>query len=283
MNCIVVIPIYKNVEALSNNETKSIRQCFKILGAYDICFVGPPQINFEEYLKMGNKQVNITYKNFAPEYFESIAGYNNLLLLPDFYYAFKNYLYLLLYQTDAYVFRDELQNWCAKEYDYIGAPWFEGYQNPSPSSKIIGVGNGGLSLRNVKTSIRVLRRLKQLKKIRNFWIKSHLNNSVKFYTLQKYFFQNFFKIKNIEYTNDLFLYSGINEDYYWTQLIGNFFKDYTVSSVEDAIRFSFEARPALLYKENNNQLPFGCHAWQKYEPEFWAPFISTEDLKIVKA
>ena len=30
---------------------------------------------------------------------------------------------MLIYQLDAYVFKDELLNWANKGYDYIGAPW----------------------------------------------------------------------------------------------------------------------------------------------------------------
>ena len=36
-----------------------------------------------------------------------------------------------------------------------------------------------------------------------------------------------------------------------------------------ALKFSFEAMPSYLYKLNNNVLPFGCHAFEKYESDFW--------------
>ena len=41
----------------------------------------------------------------------------------------------------------------------------------------------------------------------------------------------------------------------------------------DAIPFAFEAKPKYLYKINQNKLPMGCHAWYRYNLEFWRPFI----------
>jgi len=41
----------------------------------------------------------------------------------------------------------------------------------------------------------------------------------------------------------------------------------------EALGFAFENVPEELYKLNNDQLPFGCHAYEKYSPEFWAKFI----------
>lgn len=57
--------------------------------------------------------------------------------------------------------------------------------------------------------------------------------------------------------------------------IASFFirNDFNIAPVEIALKFSFETTPKQLYKRNNEQLPFGCHAWEKYDPEFWKPFI----------
>lgn len=45
------------------------------------------------------------------------------MLSAEFYERFLAWDYILLCQTDAFVFRDELADWCARGYDYIGAPW----------------------------------------------------------------------------------------------------------------------------------------------------------------
>ena len=63
-----------------------------------------------------------------------------------------------------------------------------------------------------------------------------------------------------------------NEDTWWAVLIPQIY-NFKVAPLEDATKFSFEANPKRLYNENGNQLPFGCHAWEKYEPDFWERFI----------
>ena len=84
-----------------------------------------------------------------------------------------------------------------------------------------------------------------------------------------------FKIRNIQFTHRAINPMLINEDHYWGHVLAAFFSDFNVAPVNDAIRFSFEVNPTLLYKMNNGQLPFGCHAWERYDPEFWLPFINT--------
>lgn len=60
---------------------------------------------------------------FPDTYFKGIAGYNRLMMSPEFYETFAQWEYILIYQTDAWVFSDRLSEWCSKGYDYIGAPW----------------------------------------------------------------------------------------------------------------------------------------------------------------
>ena len=67
---------------------------------------------------------------------------------------------------------------------------------------------------------------------------------------------------------------NINEDEFWSFIAPRYFKDFKVADFECAMYFSFETQPRRLYKTTNNKLPFGCHAWQKYDPEFWKEFIN---------
>ena len=80
-------------------------------------------------------------------------------------------------------------------------------------------------------------------------------------------------LQNIEALTPMLLDEKIIEDFYWTKKVAVVFNDFKVAPVEDAAKFSFEVNPSLLYKMNNNQLPFGCHGWEKYEPEFWKQYI----------
>ena len=272
-NCIVV-PIYKDFFKLSNEEKISLVQLYKILSTHPIYFIGPSSLDFKEYLvhaKTMNVAVHV--KEFENFYFNNIQGYNQLLLSEKFFKAFHQHEFLLIYQTDAFVFRDELNFWSSKGYDYIGAPWFLGFDKPDPTNQIIGVGNGGFSLRNVKKSILMLKRLKQLLNLNKLWKMSGLKKIFAFQRLH-FLFKIFLQVKNIDALtgleeNELF------EDRFWSENIPALFSDFTIAPVSEAMKFSFEVNPSLLFKLNNNLLPFGCHARERWEPKFWETHIPT--------
>ncbi len=43
---------------------------------------------------------------------------------------------------------------------------------------------------------------------------------------------------------------------------------------QQAAFFSFERRPNLLYTWTEKKLPFGCHAYKKYNSDFWQSHIA---------
>ncbi len=248
----VVIPCYK--KTLSLNEEKAILRCLKIFSNYKIVFVSPRD------LVLNNNFKSIKSYYFDKFYFNDIPGYNKLMLSKEFYLKFNDFKYILIFQLDAWVFRDELSDWCNKGYDYIGSPWVD-----ATNDRIkLKTGNGGFSLRNVQAHIDTLNTFrimqsrkdiiqKELFKSANNWLKLFgvKNNS-------KYFIDNFSE----------------NEDYFWSHFAPQINSKFRVSSPKDALKFSFEKEPSLLFKINNNVLPFGCHAWEKYEPEFWKKHIN---------
>ena len=178
---------------------------------------------------------------------------------------------MLIYQLDAFIFKDEVNFWYEKNFDYIGAPWFDGWDNPSIENKIIGVGNGGFSLRKIESAIKILKRV--------FILKLFTKISKKLPFLKSILFSNFcikkLRIKaGVDLDYLLKTYCNINEDYFWGQIAPSYFDDYVVSDIQSAIEFSFEVNPSFLFKQNGEKLPLGCHAWMKYEPEFWRNYIS---------
>jgi len=266
-SCVVVIPVHK--DRPSQNELVSFMQCFNILGAQPIIVLAPRGLNMEAY-KVVVPSFAIIY--IDPIWQASLPGYNKLKVSLFFYELFKQYKWLLTYELDAFVFKDELDYWCNQDFDYIGAPWFEGYENPI-STRITGVGNSGFSLRNVQTSRRLLKRIAFLKKLRSFWFKSRLQALVRFHKLLA-ISMNYFQIRSIEKINDLMFDKQVNEDAWWALHVATAFSDYRIAAVTDACRFSFDTQPSFLFKKNGNQLPFGCHAWARYEPLFWEPFVT---------
>ncbi|MDJ1502181.1 DUF5672 family protein [Xanthocytophaga agilis] len=243
----VVIPIYKPKP--DPNEVLSLQTCLEILTKYQIIFVAPENLNVHWYLEFcSTNGVQVRLERFQDNYFANISGYNKLLLSAAFYKRFLNYKYILIYQLDALVFRDELTDWCNSGIDYIGAPWPADdwpymdtvyawlpkkitWLYAKKIKKINLVGNGGLSLRH----------------------------NLKFYLICLIF------RKSIQQ----WLNKHGQEDIFWSFFAGVFYPFYKVGKEADAIRFAFEKSPHKLYRLNNNQLPFGCHAWEKHDPEFW--------------
>ena len=45
--------------------------------------------------------------------------------------------------------------------------------------------------------------------------------------------------------------------------------EFKVAKADVNYKFSFEVFPRRLYEMNNNELPFGCHAFERYDYEFF--------------
>lgn len=46
---------------------------------------------------------------------------------------------------------------------------------------------------------------------------------------------------------------------------------FCVAPIEIALQFAFETRVRQCFERNNGKMPFGCHAWQKYDFAFYQP------------
>jgi len=263
---VVVIPFYK--KALDAYESISVHRTLEALSDQaDIVFCGPSQLPLDDI----DFQLDIDYSrvheltHFDDRYFRSPDAYNALLLSPRFYETFDQYEYLLIAQHDCFVFGNDLEPWCKAEYDYIGAPWWEGWENPPPDADFIGVGNGGLSLRRIDSALKVLYTFKYIKSPK-LLIGKYLNSKIKFRDL----------VSKMTVENNTFYLineSSKNEDIFWGKVAESLFQWYKVPDPTEALSFSFEVKPKELYQLNNCSLPFGCHAWREHSPEFWVPKI----------
>ncbi len=265
---VIVIPIYK--ETLSKFEEISLQQCFKVLQDYTICFVIPKGLNLTLHLHLFKEFRNKKFiiKEFDKLYFKSTKTYNKLLISLSFYKKFVQFEYMLIYQMDCFVFRNDLEDWIKKGYDYIGAPWFEGYEN-STNKNFVGVGNGGFSLRKIKSFIKVLHSFSYIVNAEKLFF--NYKKDIHKIPIRAYRLVQNLTIKN----NTFFLFNNYNnnEDFFWGKVAKKNFSWFKVPLEKEALKFSFEANPQFLFKLNNNQLPFGCHAWQKYDFNFWKKII----------
>lgn len=259
---VIIIIGYKPF--LTDNEKASMRQCYKILNRYPIKVISPKGMDVSEYKKIiPGSQFEYVDKKWTSSYLMNSQFKTNRWL----YNRYRDYDYLLFYELDCWVFRDELEDWCNKGWDYIGAPWFDRGTN-----KITGAGNGGFSLRKNSSSLQIADRIIFLKKLRKVWFKSYLQAIFPFERLIT-IFKNRFHIQKPEQLPGMLLEKEILEDYYWCKKIAVVFNDFRVAPPEVSFKFSFEVNPRSLFEMNHHQLPFGCHAWEKYEPDFWKQYI----------
>lgn len=190
----VVIPIYK--DKISRYEKLSIDLIEKRLFCYDIYFITHRKLSLEEYKQY--KNIKIVY--FPKRYFLNTTTYSRLLLKESFYKKFLGYKYMLIVQNDTLILGDAgiLKGIMKKNFDFWGASWekpveicsFEIEKNLKKKINNICpiwlqkqifknprkcyVGNGGLSLRNINKTIKLLREKRLYAKI---W----LDNEDKFF------------------------------------------------------------------------------------------------------
>jgi hypothetical protein len=59
------------------------------------------------------------------------------------------------------------------------------------------------------------------------------------------------------------------EDIFWGKYASNLDPLFKVAPVDEALLFAFEADPAGSFEKTGRKLPFGCHAWARYDRSFW--------------
>lgn len=219
---------------LSDDERLSLLQCFTVLEKYDIALCCPQSLDTKAYDVIVGREIKT--ERFHDYFFKSIDSYNDLMTEADFYSRFQSYDYMLIYQLDAFVFSDQLQKWCEKGYDYIGSPWFKHQRTYEEGYPLWCSGNGGFSLRRISKFLDVT----SSEKIKEY------------------------KCDENALWEDTFFADALNGTPY----------EMKKPTAEEAALFGFECSPSYLFQLTNGTLPFGCHAWRKYEFDtFWHTHI----------
>lgn len=230
----VLIPIYK--PALSPLEEFSVTHSLSLIKERECVFVAPDGLDVSYYQK---HYPRLRFELFAPENFTSVESYSRLLLSPDFYRRFLAYEFILILQPDAILFRDDLDFWMDQGYDYIGAPWPEGieitlwrddFQGERRQRIRTHVGNGGLSLRRVRSCLELINEFPE--------------------------------------TYAAFVRSGTNEDAYFS-LLATQSAGFRIPEPIVASRFSMELGPEYYLSVNGHRIPMGSHGWSSIRPDIW--------------
>jgi len=272
----IVIPVYNQV--LNNVEKTSLFRALKIFNRRPIEFIAPDGLDVRSLTDLIEyKHNNFSFSFFPPEFFKSIEGYNRLLLTSNFYNQFINAEFILIYQLDAYIFRDELKKWCGMGYDYIGAPWIISNGNTIKIEEFAG--NGGFSLRRVSSCLETLM-INKMIVLNPFQLINQYKNYGIIRVVEKL---PLIAARSLGFRNNTRYYIDSNtkkEDIFWAYFASSINKNFKSIKGIDAVAFSFDRYPSYLYKLNNYKLPCGCHSWFKNEPLFWAQFINTSSSQI---
>jgi hypothetical protein len=282
----VIILIISHKPELNYYEQISLKQCFKLLGNYPIKLICPEGLDISFYKTI---LPDPKFDFIDPSWQSTYENFNRLKIEPFLYERYSKYKFILFYEPDAFIFQDRLHYWCDLGYDFIGAPWFDGFSEADENSTIIGIGNGGFSLRNTENALRTLKQLKQLELL------DYSSDSVQIVNFLKILFL-WSKTRNqvAEYVKS---FKG-NEDLFWTVKSGEqikkirnrnslsriyqkyFINEFNIAPIYKGIEFSFEQHPRRLFELNNYRLPFGCHAWWRYDLDFWKPHIEKFGYRI---
>ena len=231
----ILVPIYQTT--LSNEDTVGLCRSLEALNNRRITFIHPKNMDLTLYRNLSQRA------EYDEVWFSSITNYNRLLLSPAFYKRYQAFEFILILQTDAVVLRDDLQQWLEAVFDYVGAPWPNGYElfvnldrYAGVNGKVVKahVGNGGLSLRRVRACLDLMAEFPQ--------------------------------------TLDYFQKSGSSEDLFFA-FMGQVSQRFILPSETRAALFSLELQAGKYFAMGGNVAPLGGHAWFKYEPQFWAPLL----------
>ena len=266
----VVVPGYKRSQFTDDEET-SFRHLERYLGHYDKFLVVPRSLSIQ--------RPGFQLKRFDDAFFGSAIANTRLMLSETFYGSFIDYQYILIYQLDALIFSDQLLEWCAMGLDYIGAPWLICEDSPWVSKP--RVGNGGFSLRNVHSFLRVLSSDKYWIDPDAYWamISSRHSGLARYLHFPRKVLTHIKSFNNIKW--ELRQWHSRpdgtrNEDHFWADHAIRYDPDFKVAPFDVGLRFAFEVNPRQCFEMNGRRLPFGCHAWQRYDRSFWEPYLIKE-------
>ena len=214
-------------------------------------------------------------KRFPDRFFGSAAAHGRLLLSKRFYSAFLQYDYILVCHLDALVFSDQLLAWCRQGYDYIGAPWLISPDTPHITEE--KVGNGGFSLRRVRSFLRVLNSRRYFVDPEEYWRKYAARSGLleRAVNLPRRYLKRLIPLNDVRWHARMALRDGVHEDRFWAEYATHYDPDFRIAPVEVAMRFAFEAEPRRCFERIGRQLPFGAHRWQNFDRSFYEPLLLT--------
>jgi len=272
-SCRIVVPVYRTT--LTPDEEISLTSIRRQLSGYGISFAAPESLDLSGIQSDGESA-----ERFPSEFFCGIDGYNRLLKSSLFYSRFQSYEYILIAQLDCLIFSSNLNEWMNRGWDYLAAPWFKGFSEEYTSG-LWRVGNGGLSLRRVASYLRVLSQQVVSGSIYPRW--GHCAWKPPLESMEPGLYQ---KVSALHGINPLARQHSVenelrkfpyNEDVFWAIEAPKFDPSFQVAPSEAALSFAFEVSPRWSLEQTKGKLPLGCHAWARYDRDFWKEVMEKHD------
>ncbi|HTE34782.1 MAG TPA: DUF5672 family protein [Chryseolinea sp.] len=253
----VVIPIH--LEEPSDLEKISLQQTFKALKRYPIIFIAKKGLNTKWYQQFCiDKNFEFIVKHFK---WDGFYEHGELMTNPDFYKPFLGYEYMLICHLDAFVFRDDLEQYCQSGYDFIGShiyspDWDDAHKGVT---QLLGFtrpdyyANGGFSIRKIESFYRITSKFRMLIKLFH-WIR---------------------KIQKKSFFDDIFI------ALYFPNLSSSFkIAPKEISQKFGAAYEKWDEKKLPFTNQNCSTLPFGVHGWIQWNPEFWKVCIRELGYKV---
>lgn len=258
----IVVPLSNRATLLPDEEI-SLRHLRHYLGHYDRIMLAPRSLDV--------RFPDFEIRRFDDRYFGSVAAHTALLLSARFYEAFRNYDFVLTYHLDALALSDQLPYWCAREWDFIGAP------NHGTEKYLSVPCNGGFALRRVESFLRVLTSRRYAIDPEAYWqsIRRSTPPLLRPLQLPKRYLKRLHRFNNVHREIRLMLEGPEPplEDVFMVENATKYDPHFRIPSVREAVRFAFDETPRKAFELNERQLPFGAHAWYKHDRAFWAPHL----------
>jgi hypothetical protein len=244
----VAVAVPHHGDRLTPDEEVSMRHLEAYLGGHDTYLVAP----------VGSElRLPGAVRTLPRDLFRDHRAHQRLMLSRSFYELFVAYEFVLVYHLDSLVLRSELERWCERGWDYVGAPWL---RERDGALTLTGVGNGGFSLRRVESCLRVIETLRR--------------PAVRAARATRFGFALGRRLARPgaparQLLRDRYAF----EDKVWGLEAPRVHASFRVAPAEEALAFAFETHPRACFELNGGRLPFGCHKWRAHEPDFWEPYV----------
>ena len=255
----VVVPLYKF--DLNEFERISLDRALAVFSERAIILLIPDHLRGCTLDGFGEWPPNVRLVFVDDRRMSSVSAYNQWLLSDEFYCQFAAWSHILIYQLDAYAFRDDLDRWASSDLDYIGARI---HLVPGDSSRIVCTGAGGFSLRRIESFRRAIR------ENRRIFFRRDLLESLAPYNLNgaaprvgRYLLARATGRLQVAAANNALekLRFRINEDVVFGKYVPRYYSWFRVADAQQALHFCIDGSVDDELHELGNGLPFGAHAW----------------------